>query len=68
MGCSGCLTSRREKEASFSSVREAAKKEASEKGYAVAIVWEDDQWKLYNAFYAVQNGLTPLIEEVVSND
>lgn len=67
MGCPGCLAGQKGKDETFSSVRNAAKKEAQENGYPIAIVWEDDQWKFYNAFYASQNGLGPLIKEVVSN-
>jgi hypothetical protein len=65
--CPGCLPSKQEKDSSFPAVREAAKKEAAEKGYPVAIVWEDDQWKFYNAFEVYQSGKSSLVKEVVSN-
>ena len=67
MVCNGCLTSQIEKDSSFPAIRQAAKAKAIEEGYSIAIVWEDDQWKFYNAFYAYKSGLGPLIKEVVSN-
>jgi hypothetical protein len=67
MGCPGCLPGQSDKDETYASVQLAAKREAIQKGYPVAIVWEDNEWKLYNAFYAYDNGLSPLIKEVVSN-
>lgn len=63
MGCDGCIQKTRNKE--LDSARTSAKAEAKTRMKPIAIVLEEDQYNLYEAFFAYQNNMP--VKEVVSH-
>lgn len=65
MSCAGCLKSLKELDQEFAEAKKRAKEEARRLLKPVAIAFENDQYVLYDPFYAMQNHIP--FKEVVSH-
>lgn len=66
MSCEGCFTTQKGIDRALNVAIAEATKQAKREQKSIAIVQEENGLAFYDAFYAYQNGMAPMIKTVVS--